>query len=251
MEVKGLAGVARTVQIGDRPLHIALGAGHHNATGGNPFETALNGRVCQAVLELVRASDGFDARCYTPDDGLGVHPGPVDEAPREVAAAWDPAWQVDIFHEVHAHAVPTRPAVRGVFLIYPDGEGLVSDVPNPAEIDEDVKTHGPEMARILAEATGLSIGGIGNTGLVSERQTLVGQSGHRLRIFAATATPRMIAHSCRFITEVGCHTNHSDKAVMIQAGFPRREAIGILRAYASLAKEQLQWFYPYRMADDT
>ena len=62
--------------IGIRPLHIAVGAGHHHLRfregggPGHPFETDLNGRVCRAVVELARRSRGFEVRCYTPEDGL-------------------------------------------------------------------------------------------------------------------------------------------------------------------------------------
>ncbi len=239
------------VRIGDRPLHIALGAGHHNADVGNSFEADLNGRVCRAVVELARKSDGFEVRCYTPNDGLGVHPGRVDDAPREVATAWDPEWTVDIFHEVHADAVASRPAERGVFVIYPDGAGLASDYPNPGEVDEDVKAYGPIMARILGAATGLPVGGPGGSGVLSEQQTLVGCQGRRLRIFAATATPSMIEHSCRFITEVGCHTNDLDRALMSRPDFALRAAVGILRAYAALAAAGLEWLHACRIADIT
>jgi hypothetical protein len=237
-----------TIRIGNRPLHIAIGAGHRNATGGNLFEADLNGRVCNAVLALARASDGFDIRCYTPEEGLGVHPGPVDAGPREVASVWDPGWRVDVLHEVHAQAVPSRPQERGVFVIYPDGAGLTSAGANPGEIDADIKAYGPVMARILATATSLPVGG---PGVMSERQTLVGQDGRRLRIFDATATHDMVARSCRFISEVGCHTNPQDRAIMTRPDFPRRQAVGILRAYAALARAQLGWSYPYRFADDT
>jgi hypothetical protein len=128
---------------------------------------------------------------------------------------------------------------------------LASDYPNPGEVDEDVVEHAATMARIIAGATGLPVGGPGDLGVVSERQTLVGSEGRRLRIFAATATPGMVAHSCRFMTEVGCHTNPVDRAIMSQPGFPRMEAIGVLRAYASLAVVQLDWNFAHRIAVET
>jgi hypothetical protein len=246
-----MAGVAGSVRIGARPLRVALGAGHQNATGGNPFEAELNGRVCRAIVDLARLSDGFHVRCYTPDDGLGVHPGPVDVGPREVAITWDPAWPVDIFHEVHAQAFPTCPEERGIFIIYPDGAGLASNYPNPGEVDADVAEHAATMAHIIAGSTGLPVGGLGGNGVESERQTFVGQQGRRLRIFAATATPEMVARSCRLITEVGCHTNAVDRAIMSQPEFPWLEALGVHRAYASLAVVQLGWNYAYRIGSET
>src|SRR5829696_5586775 len=97
----GMAAVTGSLQIGDRPLQVAVGAGHHNATGGQAYEIALTGRICRAVVNLCRASIGFEVRCYTPGDGLGNHPGAVDAGPREVATTWDPDWTVDIFHEIH------------------------------------------------------------------------------------------------------------------------------------------------------
>ena len=242
-----MAGVARTIWIGARPLHIAIGAGHRNATGGNTFEAELNGRVCQAVLDLALSSYGFDVRSYTPDNGKGIHPGPVAEGPREVAMTWDPAWTVDIFHEVHHQRLPAYPSERGIFVIYPDGTGLDSDYPNPGEVDVDVKEHGPTMARILAGTTGLPVGGPSGAGIMSERQTWVGEGGRRLRVFAATATAYLITHSCRFISEAGYCTNPEDKAIMSQPDFARREAIGILRAYASLATKRMGWSYAYRI----
>jgi hypothetical protein len=245
-----MTGIARTFRIGNRPLRIALGAGHRNATGGNPFEAELNGRVCHAIVDLARFSEGFDVRCYTPDDGLGLHSGTVDEGPREVATIWDPAWPVDLLHEVHAQAVPDRPDLRGVFVIHPDGAGLASEYLNPDEVDADIAAHGATMARIIAAATGLPVGGPGEHGVISERQTLIGAQGRRLRVFAATATPAMIEHCSRFISEVGCHTNPLDKAIMDQPEFPSRQANGMLQAYASLAIVQLGWTYPYRIAGD-
>jgi hypothetical protein len=155
-----------------------------------------------------------------------------------------------MFHEVHAQAQPARPEARGVFVIYPDGLGLASDFPNPGDRDEDIVEHGATMARIVAAATGLSVGGNANRGAMSERQTFVGQQGRRLRIFAATATPGMIAHSCRFISEVGCHTNPVDHAIMVRPEFPSRQAVGLLQAYASLAVARLGWTYPYRIGDE-
>jgi hypothetical protein len=82
---------------------------------------------------------------------------------------WDPDWPVDIFHEIHAQAFPSRPSERGVFLIHPDGVGLASDYPNPGEVDEDVVEHAATMARIISGATGLPVGATEETGLVSER----------------------------------------------------------------------------------
>ena len=244
-----MAAVGNSVRIGDRPLHVAVGAGHRNAEGGDPREAELNGRVCAAVVALARRSTGFEVRSYTPRDGLGIHPGPVDEGPRHVATTWDRQWTVDVFHEIHAQAVPTRPAERGVFVIYPDGAGLTSTAPSVDDCDEDVRAHGSVLAHILAAATELPVGGAGNTGVLSEQDTEVGRAGRRLRVFAATATPRLRGHSCRFISEVGSRTNERDWAIMVRPAFAGWQAVGILRAYASLAAVRMGWTYPYRIAE--
>jgi hypothetical protein len=203
------------------------------------------------VIDLCRRSRGFDARCYTPEDGLGVHPGRVDEGPKVVATCWDPFWTVDIFHEIHAQSNPSNMAERGVFIVYPDGARLDSAYPNPGEVDEDVRQAGPTMARLLATATGLIVGGPYATGIMSERETGVGAKGRRLQIFAATATPAMLAHSSRFISEVGCFSNPNDKAILSQPDFPQRQAIGIVHAYAWLAKISMGWTFDYVIVDAT
>ena len=87
------------------------------------------GRVCRAIVDLARLSDDFNVRCNAPDDGSGVHPSTMDVGPREVAITWDQACPVDIFHEVHAQDLPTRPRESGIFEIYPDGAELGSDCP--------------------------------------------------------------------------------------------------------------------------
>lgn len=233
---------ANAIRIGDRPLHVAVGAGHHNASGGNAAEALMTGRLCQAVAELSRASVGFEVRAYTPDEGVGVHPGPVDAGPREVATRWDPVWTVDIFHEIHVQAVPSSTGVRGVFVVYPDD-------PTSGDTDQDVRKQGPTMARRIAAATGLPVGGPAGLGILSERRTLVGTRGRRLRIFAATATDLMREHSCRFITEAGCLTNHEDRMILDQPGFPARHACGLLLAYATLARSAMGWTREHQIGD--
>jgi hypothetical protein len=238
-------GCGEAIAIGERPLHVALGAGHHNATGGNPVEIGLTGTICRAVVDLARRSDGIAVRGYTPDDGLGTHPGPVDVGPREVATTWDPIWTVDILHEIHVQAVPAYPAARGVFVIYPDWTVDADTV----DCDADVRDLGPALSAWIAVATGLPVGGPHGLGVMSERETLLGKRGQRLRIFAATATPAMRAHSCRFISEIGCHTNVADAALLFAPDFPDRAAVGILDAYAALATARMGWSYPYHAGE--
>lgn len=212
---------ANSVHLGNRPLHIAIGAGHHNADGGTAAEVLLTGEICAAVVDLSRASTGFEIRCYTPDDGLGMHPGPVGAAPSCVARSWDPLWTVDIFHEVHTDAAPS-PEMRGICVVYPDH-------PESGDVDEDVRKQGPTMAAILSRATSLPLGGTAGCGILGERRTWVGRQGKRLAVFSATATESMRDHSCRFISEVGYYTNTEDRKVLDREDFPQRQAAGILR----------------------
>jgi hypothetical protein len=239
-----------SVVIGKRPLHVALGAGHRNASGGNPEEQELNGRICHAVLALARRSQGFAVRCYTPDDGLGMHPGEIDAGPLEVATLWDPVWPVDIFHELHTNAAAGNAQARGVFVVYPDFAEAEAGPPiaGDSDVDVDVRELGKAMSECIARATGLPLGGPKANGVLSEGETYVGKQGRRLRVFAATATPAMRAHSCRFITEIGCRTTPEDAAILAAPDFPRRAALGTLRAYAILARSRMGWTYPHSIA---
>ncbi|HZG66931.1 MAG TPA: hypothetical protein VEZ12_09320, partial [Herpetosiphonaceae bacterium] len=132
-----------------------------------------------------------------------------------------------------------------------DGAGLESSYPNPGELDYRIRDYGAVMVEIIASAVALPMGGPHGTGIMSERHTWIGRRGRRLRIFAATATEGMIEHSCRFISEVGCHTNGLDRAIMSQPSFPGRQAAGILQAYAALARAHLGWTYDYSIAAGT
>lgn len=198
---------ANGVRIGNRPLHIAVGVGHANTSGGDPFEREKNAEVVNALMTLARQSDGFEIRCYTPEEGLGWYPGPLDKAAREVTAMGD--W-VDIFHEVH-HQGLSNQSIRGGFVIGPEGRGLKTPYDNPGSIDLDVRDHGPRMAEILCASIGVPVWG---GGYMSERNTGVGGQGHRLGVFGATATPHLINRACRFITEACTFTNPEDRAIM-------------------------------------
>ena len=51
------------------------------------------------------------------------------------------------------------------------------------------------MAQILAGTTGVAVGGLSGAGIMSERETWVGEGSRRLRVFTASATSELIAHS--------------------------------------------------------
>lgn len=229
------------VDIGNRPLRIALGAGHANTSGGNTFETALNKQVTNAVIKLAKQSKGFDIRCYTPNDGLGSYPGPLDAA-AAVARTWlSQGWAADILHELHHEGTGT-PAIRGGFIIYPDSAGLSGR--NPGNIDLDVQRHGGEMAKRLVAPFGGALR-YPSGGAMSERQTGVGGQGYRLGVFGAWAENYFENNSFQFISEAAAYTNPQDLLAMQQLDFPAKQALGVLEMYAYIAKAAGNWTYPY------
>src|SRR5688572_5677134 len=164
------------VEIGNRPIRIAIGAGHRNNSGGNAFETGLTALCTKAVVDLCRESDGYEVRCYTPNDGLGWFNGPLDAA-AAVVRQWAAAgWVADILHELHFEGLGNT-SVRGAFFIAPDSDGLIGR--NAGNRDVDVFAAGGEMARLLAAA----YGGVTRYGIpgraMSEKETSVGIDGYR------------------------------------------------------------------------
>jgi hypothetical protein len=231
------------VQIGNRPLRIAIGTGHANTSPGNSFETALNKKCTHEVVKLCRASNGFEVRCYTPNDGLGTFDGPLDAAAATVRKWLSEGWRPDILHELH-HEGHGNPNVRGGFIIYPDSAGLRGR--NAGNIDKDVRDHGPTMGRIITGAIGVPLRG---NGTMSERNTGVGGQGFRLGLFGAWAERPFIENSCQFITEAATYTNAQDLAIMKRDDFPARQARGILEAYASLARAKMGWTFAFTIGE--
>lgn len=226
--------------IGNRPLRIAIGAGHRNSSGGNQFETSMTALATKAVVDLCRASDGFEIRSYTPNDGLGWFNGPLDAAAAQVRQWAAAGWVADILHELHFEGLGNT-SVRGAFVIYPDSAGLVGR--NAGNIDIDVQAAAGKMAQIIAE----SYGGVTRYGIpgrgMSERETGVGIDGWRLGVFGAWAEPVFIENSFQFITEAATYTNPEDLALMKAPDFPQKHAAGILGAYMHIAKTRGNWTY--------
>lgn len=226
------------VNIGNRPLHIAIGAGHRHTLGekGNPYEADLNGRKVKAFCDLMDRSSGFGVRCYTPNEGLGLYPGYLNQAAAE-AVKWDQnGWTVDVFVECHSEG--TAPSVRGAFVIYPDSGD---------DVDEDVKAMGTRMTQAVINRipdiplrTGLDI-----AGCMSEKETGVGAKGFRLGVFRDTAP--LAPHCSRFLFEAGAHSNAKDRAVMEKPGFVERHAVGLAEAIVLLARERMGWTGAYRI----
>lgn len=234
---------AMPINIGNRPLRIAIGAGHHNSNGGNEFETGMTGRAVAKVIELASKSQGFEMRSYTPNNGLGFFPGTLDAAAAQVTQ-WDKAgWHPDILHELHFEGLDNT-SVRGAFVIYPDSAGLVGR--NSGNIDLDVQACAGEMARIIASAYG-GVTRYNPPRGMSERETGVGEEGWRLGVFGAWAEPSFINNSFVFITEAATYTNPIDYALMNKPTFLDDTAKGVLQAYAYIAKQRGNWTFPYQI----
>lgn len=202
----------------DRPLRIALGAGHRTTVlDGNPYERELNGRKTYELARELRKYPGkYDVWVYTPDDGLGLYPGNYNDAALSVAARAREGWVPDLFIELHSQGVANT-AVRGSFVIYPD----TSD-----DVDVDVRQYGNIFALKLREQTNIPAYPPQRAriaGVMSERETGVGLQGYRLGVFAATA--RLSATTTRLIWEGGTHSSPADRAIMDRPDFPIRHAV--------------------------
>lgn len=235
-------GGAMGVNIGNRKLRIAIGTGHANTSGGNEFELAINRKVTNEVIKLLRNSDGFDVRCYTPGDGLGYYNGPLDAAAAQVRTWLAQGWAADILHEVHQEGLGVS-SVRGGFVIYPDSEGLTGR--NPGNIDLDVQAVAGPMASAITSAYGGTCRYVGCGRGMSEKETGVGEDGFRLGIFGAWSEDYFNNNSFQFITEGATYTNPTDLALMQRSDFPAKQAKGIVQAYVVLAKQRGLWTYPY------
>lgn len=231
------------VNIGNRPLRIAVGAGHRNTSGGNEWEAAMTAKCTNEVVKLCRASKGFDVRCYTPNDGLGFYNGPLDAAAAQVTGWLNAGWPADILHEIHFEG--TAPSVRGGFYIYPDSVGLSGR--NAGNVDEDVKALAGPMAKTLVTEFGGVCRYSGCLRGMSEKETGVGEDGYRLGVFGAWSETYFNNNSFQMLSEAAAYTNPTDLAIMQQPDFPKKHAIGVLKAYALIAQQRGGWTYPYQI----
>jgi N-acetylmuramoyl-L-alanine amidase len=231
--------------IGNRPVRIAIGTGHANTSGGNAFELSINRLTVNEVLKLARRSDGFDVRCYTPNDGLGYFNGPLDAAAAQVRSWVAAGWKPDICIEVHQEGLGNS-SVRGGFFIYPDSAGLRGRKATGADyVDKDVKAAAGEMARILvAEYGGVMRYRSAPRGM-SERETGVGGKGSRLGLFGAWSDQYFVDNACCLIVEGATYTNPTDLTLMKRPDFPQNLAVGILKALVYLAETRGEWTYRY------
>ncbi len=235
--------------IGNRKMRIAAGVGHANLSGGNPLELAFNRKVMAALLALAAQSDGFDVRCYTPDNGQGTFPGSLDQVVYATVHKWSAAgWHPDVVFEIHSEGVSNQ-NVRGGFIINPDSFGLRGRKASGGDfIDQDVLAAGAAMAKAITSAVGVPLRG---DGVMSERETGVGIDGWRLGYFGALSDPAFQNNSCVFISEAATHTSPADLAIMNKPDFPANEARGLLEAVAILGTTRGNWTYPYKIGTAT
>lgn len=177
-----------------------IAAGHHNLQSGNETERRLVGELAEAYGRAFVAA-GFVTHVLTPD-GPDADQAPGDgEFPGDIAAVARRAVALgaQLFIELHTEAGP-----RGVFVIYPDW-------PSRGDLDADVRDRlGPALATAISQTSaGIPVRG---NGVMSERQTAVGASGHRLAAFAATAGARATMTRC--LIEHGAHTQPADLAIL-------------------------------------
>lgn len=235
------------INIGKRPLRIAVGAGHRNSDGGNTYETAVNGEVTYALMQLVKKSKGFDVRCYTPNEGRGMFPGGLAAAAATARTWLNDGWGADILHEIHHES--TAASIRGGFIIYPDSAGLSGR--NPGNVDIDVREHAGKMAEILVDSFGGVCRYTNCSRGMSEKETGVGGDGYRLGVFGAWSEDYFNNNSFQFISEAAAYSNPTDLKLMQSPGFVEKEAQGILEMYADLAKAKGNWTYDYSIGGAT
>jgi hypothetical protein len=182
-----------------RILKIAVAAGHHNKDSGDPTEKSITGPLCREYARAFRAQ-GHDVRVITPQDGLGLYPGGLDDVAQQVVDWARAGWVADVFLETHTQGVGNS-AVRGCFGIYPDWGN---------DIDLAVRnTLGVRICQAISRATGIPVW---QAGIMSEKSTEVGLDGFRLGIFRVTAP---VAYEVtRLIIEHGAHTNPLDLAIL-------------------------------------
>jgi hypothetical protein len=204
-------------------VRVLFGAGHrhtlHTDGGPNPYEQALNGKKVRAILDHYDRHGGkdgfaFELRCYTPDRGLGMFPGYLNQAPVSGFPGYDPQLMI----ELHSEGVNDT-GVRGGFVIYPDWGD---------DVDEDVQAHGHIFSSLLMDKTGIPVRWSSGRGTMSEKRTGVGLQGYRLGVFRDTAG--YAARCTRLIFEQGAHSSPHDRAIMDDPAFLARQAECFLAA---------------------
>jgi N-acetylmuramoyl-L-alanine amidase len=196
---------------------IALRAGHHDKSGGNPYEHDTTGLLTPRIAAALRAV-GCDVRVITPDEGRGDAAVALD-TDAATAVAWARAgWVPDAYLEVHTEGVGD-PGVRGVFGIYPDWGG---------DVDADARDRLiPLLVAKVSKATGFPVRG---NGLMSEKATGVGLDGSRLGVFRVTEAIK--ADCTRLIVEFGAHSNPVEARAQRTEAFLAGASRAVAEAFA-------------------
>jgi N-acetylmuramoyl-L-alanine amidase len=212
-------------------LKIALSAGHHNSDGGSQVEYAITGPLCHFYAMAFRDA-GCDVRVITPNDGLGMYPGGLQDVAQKVVDWANAGWVADLYLETHTQGLGDT-SVRGAFSIYPDWGN---------DIDLTVKNGlGLAMVKALTAASGIPIW---SSGLMSEKATGVGISGYRLGIFLRTAP--VAASTTRLIIEHGAHSSQQDLVLLQKPEIQQ----AIANASAKAAIDYLQGIHGPRPVDN-
>lgn len=175
-------------------LKIAIGAGHHNTSGGNSTEYKITAGLTELYYKFFKMN-GVDVRCITPDGpdaddlpGDGDYTGTLYDAAYQVTKWYNEGWMADVFFEVHTEGA----GVPGTFGIFPDWG---------TDVDGDARDF--FIPRVVNAITKIPNFVKRNTGVMSEKQTGVGISGYRLGVFRATEA--IASHTTRFIIEHAAH----------------------------------------------
>lgn len=200
---------------------VAISAGHHNTDGGDAFEVRQTGPLAKAVGDACKAL-GMGVVYLTGNEGMAMEPVGLQAVARKLNGI-NP--RPAIYLETHTEGG----GGTGVFAIYPDA---------PGDVDTDVRDNlGPAVARKVAAATGLGIGGYGK-GVISEKQTGVGGQGFRLGIFGATEPSK--ADVTRLIIEYGAHDKEPDLTIVQRPGFYAAAGKATAEAFAAFLGWQPQ-----------
>lgn len=202
-------------------MRIIVVQGHRNTTGGGADgEAARTPAIADAVTDALRGR-GHDAVCLQNDDGSADdwYDGTLDAVARRVMW-YDGRAPVDLMLDCHLEGDDA--GTRGVFAIFPDGDGLRTLTPYGGSDSNNTRDRalGSRIAAAVAERTGLMLRtrGCVAPGLMSEKQTGVGGDlGWRLAMFGYTAPAR--AHMVRLVVEFG-------NAVTDRAAIDGREFAG-------------------------
>ena len=198
---------------------VAIASGHHNSDGGDAYEAQQTGQLTASVAAWCRKL-GMSVIVMTPSangvEGAGMFAGGIWDVARAVTALTTPP---RIFIETHTEGG----GGTGVFAIYPDA---------PPDTDTDVRDRlGSAVAKRIAAATGLALGGPQRNGVMSEKQTGVGGQGFRLGIFNKTEPIKTA--TTRLIIEYGAHDKQPDLDIAKSAEFYAKCGQATAEAFAA------------------